>query len=84
MTKKLEIIIEGQTEGRLEVDEIGKEEIKVVGFELKQEIRERLKMNLLKPGTLYLDTYSNYIKTVQHGMEHYLEKKVEIKEYVQN
>jgi len=84
MTKKLEIIIEGQTEGRLEVDEIGKEEIKVVGFELKQEIRERLKMNLLRPGTLYLDTYSNYIKTVQHGMEYYLEKKVEIKEYVQN
>ncbi len=81
MKKNLEIIIDGKSEGRLEVDEIGNEKVKVIRFEISDEIKGKLRMNILSEGTDYLDSYSHYIKTVQHGMEHYLDKKVEIIEY---
>jgi hypothetical protein len=84
MKKNLEIMIDGKSEGILEVDEIGKDEIKVVKCELPKEIRERLKMNILAEGTIYLDTYSNYLERVQNGIKHYLDKEVEIREYIQN
>jgi len=80
MTKQLEIIIDGKLEGRLEIDETGKEEIKVIQLELPEEIQEQLHMGMFSENVKYMFTYGEYIKTVQHGMEHYLDKKVELVE----
>lgn len=83
MIKKLEIIIEGRVEGILEIDEIGKEEIKVIKFKLEPEDKKKLHMGLFNKDISYLFSYGEYLKTVQRGIEHYLEKKVEIREYTQ-
>ena len=81
MTKQLEIIINGKLEGKLEVEEIKKDEIKFIKLELPTEIKSKLHMGMFNEGAKYIFPIKEYIETIQHGMEHYLEKEVKIIEY---
>jgi len=81
MKKNLEIKIEGKSKGRLELEETETDEIKVIHVELPQEIREKLSMGIMNEGSICGLNYIQYKEMIQHGMEHYLNKKVELIEF---